>query len=203
MGEDSGALGVAILAGGKGQRLRPDKGCLLVQGTPIVTRVVAAARSLTDQVLIVGSAPLPPGLAVPVAPDEGTVCGPARGLWTALRTLKTTLVVLLAWDMPFVEPGLLRYLAGLAGGHDAVAPRVAGRPQPLCAVYSRSCLPALESLLACAASRGGRGPSLTGLLERLRVRWVEEEELAPFGSLERLFFNINTPEDLARAQELA
>ncbi|MEI6500891.1 MAG: NTP transferase domain-containing protein, partial [Armatimonadota bacterium] len=65
------ALGVAILAGGKGQRLRPDKGCLLVAGTPIVTRVVAAARSVTDQLLIVGSAPLPAGLTVPVVPDEG------------------------------------------------------------------------------------------------------------------------------------
>lgn len=169
-----------------------------------MTRVVAAARSVTDQLLIVGSAPLPAGLTVPVVPDEGGGSGPARGLWTALQALKTPLVLLLAWDMPFVEPALLRYLAGLAGGpQDAVAPRVAGRPQPLCAVYSRSCLPALESLLTGATSPGGRGPSLTSLLERSRTRWVEAEELAPFGPLERLFFNLNTPEDLARAQELA
>jgi molybdopterin-guanine dinucleotide biosynthesis protein A len=76
------------------------------------------------------------------------------------------------------------------------------RPQPLCAIYARSCLPVVQTLSAGGVP-GQRGSSLTGFLERLQVRWVGEAQVALFGPPERLFFNVNTPEDLLRARELA
>jgi len=192
--------GAIILAGGKGERLRPDKGCLLVGGVPIVARVVAAARAVCEQVVIVGSAPLPEGLGVSVAADADGPAGPVRGLATGLSLLDTTHAYLLAWDMPFVEPALLGHMAAVIGADDAIVPRIAGRPQPLCALYARACLAALAAL----PPRGeGRGPSLTDLLSQVSVHWLEEAELAAFGDPERILLNVNTPADLARAQELA
>lgn len=198
--------GAIILAGGRGERLSPDKGCLLVGDKPIVTRVLESAGALTEHVLVVGSAPLPAGLTVPVVADEGPDPGPVRGLATGLRALDTTHAFLLAWDMPFLQPALLEHMIGLVGSYDAVVPLVGTRPQPLCALYSRSCLGKMASccLPAAPARPGGkRGPSMNYLLEHLNVRWVEEAELTAFGDSERLFFNVNTLEDLARAREMA
>ena len=63
--------------------------------------------------------------------------------------------------------------------------------EPLFAVYSRACLPAAEDCL-----RAGQ-KSLRALLDRVKVRYVPPEELTGF-DLERIFTNVNTPEEYER-----
>lgn len=189
--------GAVILAGGQGRRLAADKGCLPLGGRPIVARVVAAARQVCGRIIIVGDAPLPEGLGVEILPDAFSYGGPLQALGVGLRALGAPWVALLAWDMPFVSPQLLRYLASLTRACDAVVPRVGERAHPLCALYSVACEPVIASLDA------GRNRAMSALLDRVRVRWVEQDELRRFGDPERLFFNVNTPADLERARVIA
>ena len=96
--------------------------------------------------------------------------------------------------MPFVTPALLAHLA--ARDEPLVVPEAGGRLHPLLARY--------EPALLDAAARGARrrrarctrwSPSWAGAASTRR-------SCARFGDPERLLFNVNTPADLARAEEL-
>ncbi|MGH9034352.1 MAG: molybdenum cofactor guanylyltransferase, partial [Acidimicrobiia bacterium] len=98
-------------------------------------------------------------------------------------------VLLLAVDMPNVEPPLLRLLAGRPGPATAV-PVADGQPQPLCARYSPDALAAVPGLLAA----GER--SLRALLTAVEVGWVEQAEWEPVAGAEA-FRDLDTRDDLA------
>ncbi len=108
------------------------------------------------------------------------------------------MVIVVACDMPFVDPALLGFLLGLVGdGVDAVVPLVRGEPQPLHAVYSRACAGAAAAQIMTGDLK------MAKLLDRLRVRYVAEAELRAVDPELRSFFNINTPADLELARSLA
>jgi molybdopterin-guanine dinucleotide biosynthesis protein A len=102
-----------------------------------------------------------------------------------------------ACDMPFLSVPLLRAMHPLAVGYDAVLPLVKGRPEPLHAVYRTACAPVIDDLLL-------RGEHRLGMLaEALEVRYMLPDEWGLYCRDGTSFFNVNTPEDLARAESLA
>ena len=72
---------------------------------------------------------------------------------------------------------------------DAVVPVVAGRPQPLHALYHRRCLPAVEAALQTGERR------MDSFYPQVRIRFVTEDEVRPIDSELRSFVNVNTPEE--------
>jgi molybdopterin-guanine dinucleotide biosynthesis protein A len=98
--------------------------------------------------------------------------------------------------MPFLCPPLLRRLLELAPCGEIVVPRWRGEYEPLHAVYARSCLGAVEAVLRA----GGR--RVTETYSAVRVHVVGEAEVAQFDPGGLSFHNLNTPEDVARAEEL-
>ncbi len=87
-------------------------------------------------------------LGLRVFPDELPSCGPASGIYTALRVSDTDWNLVVACDMPAVSADLLRELlrrAETAERNCVAATGPYGQPEPLCAVYHRRCLPALDS----------------------------------------------------------
>lgn len=195
-----GCTGV-ILAGGVGARLGGvRKGLLCVGGRRMLDRVADALGGVVDRLLLVANDPdarawLP---GVRVVADLRPAAGSLGGLHAALAHAGGPAIVV-AWDMPFVVPPLLRMLRAtgeLAGARvDAVVPRPGadGRVEPLCAYYAPSCVQAIERRL----DRGDR--RARSFLADVRVRWVEGAELVAHGDPELLFANVNTHEDLARA----
>jgi molybdopterin-guanine dinucleotide biosynthesis protein A len=98
-------------------------------------------------------------------------------------------VAVVAADMPFASPALLRLLASLVGGHDAAVPVSPGGTEPLHAVYARSALASFEEAL-----REGR-LALRIALEGLDVRVVTEAEWSRVDPDGRFAENVNRPED--------
>jgi molybdopterin-guanine dinucleotide biosynthesis protein A len=92
---------------------------------------------------------------------------------------------------------MLRLASFIGDEVEAIAPLQSdGRPQPLCALYSRApCLPVAEDLIRALELR----PRV--LLGRVRTRWVSFEELSDIEGAQLFFHNVNTPEDYARALE--
>jgi len=95
--------------------------------------------------------------------------------------------------MPFVEPGLLSWLASARG--PLAVPSVGGRLQPFPGRYESSLAGTLEAAAA-------EGLALRGALASMRPRLIDERELASFGDPARLCFNVNTPADLKRAERM-
>lgn len=194
-----------MLAGGASRRLGGlPKGLELVGGARIVDRVAAALRQVTNELLLVandGEAPRwLPGVAV--VSDSHPGAGGLAGVEAALSRGEGTDALVVAWDMPFVTPALLRAITNAARASDAdVALPESDSPygfEPFCAWYSVRVLPSLTSYLETG------GGAARDLLRRLpRVHRVPIADVEKLGDPRRLFFSVNTPEDLELARAMA
>ena len=190
-----------VLAGGAASRFAgKPKGLERVGGERILDRVLLAVQQATGEpAVLVANAPdarsWRPGLEV--ARDVRAGCGSLGGIYTAVAAGPGPVLVV-AWDMPFVTADLLQALVRGSDGYDAFLPESSGRRglEPLCAVYGPACETAIRSRLDHEDFRA------VGFHEDVRVGTLPLEQVAKFGDPETLFFNVNTAEDLARAEEL-
>jgi molybdopterin-guanine dinucleotide biosynthesis protein A len=180
----------AVLAGGRSSRLGRDKALLEIRGETLLARAVRTLSSVCDEVIVVGPeerrAVVP---AVRVVPDERPGIGPLGGIATALRATAAERLLVVATDMPLLNPDLLRYLLDLSHGSDVTIPRVDGRTQQLHAVYGRTCLDVIDDQL------GHEDYKIDRFFARVRVRVVEEDEIRRIDPDLHSFRNINTEED--------
>jgi molybdopterin-guanine dinucleotide biosynthesis protein A len=189
----------AVLAGGAARRYggRP-KGLLQLGGRRILDRVVDAVGAVVSEPpLLVVNAPEGPTWRpdLRAVPDVHPGYGSLGGIYTAVMSGAGP-VLCVAWDMPFVAAGLLRALADGAAGYDAFLPASDGRRgvEPLCAVYGPACGPAIEQQLARGDLRA------VGFHAAVRVGTLPLDRVGTFGDPAVLFFNVNTPDDLERAE---
>lgn len=198
---EAGPVRGAILAGGGATRFggRP-KGLERVGGTRILDHVAEAlASTLGTPPILVANAPdaasWRPDLRV--VPDVRPGLGALGGIYTAVVTAPAP-VVCVAWDMPFVTPALIRRLAEGLAQADAVLPRGGGpnEVEPLCAGYGPACADAMARSLDEGDLRA------VAFHARIRVDILPLTQVALCGDPAALFFNVNTAEDLARADEL-
>ena len=195
----------AVLAGGAASRYGGQpKGLLELGGQRILDRVVdAVAAAVGELPLLVANAPSAstwrPDLRT--VPDARPQCGSLGGIYTALVSGNDREPVLcVAWDMPFVPAALLRALIAQAstGGYDAFLPESDGRRgvEPLCAVYGPACAGPVAQALDSGDLRA------IGFHGAVRVGRLAIDAVRQFGEPARMFFNVNSPEDLVRAEEL-
>ena len=192
-----------VLAGGKGRRLGKDKLQEVVGGRPLLQRVIDSLSPISERILVVTAQGqrLPAIQAkqskVASVPDIYPGRGALGGIYTGLTAAKSQYGLVVAADMPFLNPDLLQHLVTVAPGFDVVMPRIDGEIEPLHAVYSRDCLPAIQEQIERNQLQ------IRIFLERVRVRYVELAEVDMFDPRHMSFFNVNTPEDLTKAQEIA
>lgn len=191
-------LTVAIQAGGRSSRMGRDKALIRLAGRPLIEHVLEQVRDLGDELLITTNRPADLRyLGYPLVGDVKPGAGALHGLHTALSHARGTDVLVVACDMPLIPRALLEGLIELRGQADVIVPCKAGRYEPLLAVYRREgCLPAIEAALARGEQR------VISFYEALRVLTVKDDDLARLDPKGLAFFNINTPQDLARAETL-
>ena len=191
----------AILAGGAASRFggKP-KGLASVGGQRMIDRVASALKNSADEIVLVANAPdaaswLP---GIPVARDVLTGRGSLIGIDAALAWAEAPVLVV-GWDMPFVSSALLTRLR--AEGETANAPAAVEGLRGVegaCAYYTPDCRPVIARLVERGEFR------LRALFDAMpKSRRLPISQLAGFGDVERVFFNVNTPGDLARAESLA
>lgn len=189
-----------ILAGGQASRYggKP-KGLELVGGKRILDRLVDAfAEVFPAPPILVANDPAAaswrPDLAVhaDVRPGEGAL----GGLHTAIALGDGGPVIVAAWDMPFVPPGLLSELAAGLTNHDACLPASDGRRglEPMLAAYGPACL----TPIVAALDRGDR--RAIAFHDAVRVGILPIERVRSYGDPALIFLNVNTPDDLAHAE---
>ncbi len=179
-----------VLAGGRSRRMGRDKGSIQIEGTSLLDLARRRLASVVPEVLVAARRE-GDGLVM-----DGPGRGPAAGLLGAAAHRPGCALLVLACDLPWAGLPLLRALLS-ESGVDWAVPRWRGRLEPLCALYGPEALVALERRVAAGDF------SLRGLAreETLRVRYLEDRELKRLGDPSRLFFNVNTPEDLHQLGE--
>jgi len=190
----------AIVAGGNAERFGgAPKGLEHVGGRRIIDRVATALRAVSSRVMIISNAP-DASAWIPGVRAYGDVRaerGSLIGIHTALtRSADDVLVV--AWDMPFVSPALLRLIRDRRREESlAVFPVGPSGPEPFCALYTRACLPLIEAALDAGELRLSRLVESISNAERIPMRDIEG-----VGDPATLFFNVNSAEDLRIAEAL-
>lgn len=182
-----------ILAGGKSSRMRQDKALLPLRGRTLLEHAMELARAVTPHIRIVGpKAKFGDAAIEDVYADRG----PLGGIHAALTHTTTEFNLVLSVDTPFLSLDFVRFLVteALRCGTTVTVPHVNDRFQPLCAVYQKSFLELAEGALQQGQNK------IDPLFCHTTVRRIDEEELNRLAFDARMFDNLNTPEDYARAQ---
>jgi molybdopterin-guanine dinucleotide biosynthesis protein A len=170
-----------------------DKAGLLLSGQPMINLARQKLQAVAAEVRIVGPKKKFGSEAIEdIFPD----CGPLAGIHAALMASTAALNIVLAVDLPFIEPHLLRHLVGRAEQSAAtvVVPQTADGYQPLCAVYRQS-----FGALAAEALKARRY-KIDALFRREHVLVIDQTELLKAGIAVQQFQNVNTPADLRAAR---
>lgn len=183
-----------VLAGGENRRMGADKAFLKLHGIPMIEHVLRSLKPVCRDIIIVTNSPRSyRAYPVIVTTDAYDLRGPLTGIYSGLLKSADEYNFVVACDMPFLNPGLLAYMAGLAAGYDIVVPVLAGMLEPLHAVYRKSMLSVFKTKIM------ERRQQIRETFENQRVRYVREEEIDRFDPARRSFKNLNTPKEYEEA----
>src|ERR1700679_1267663 len=190
--------GGIVLCGGKSTRMGVSKATLAFGPETMLQRVVRLLGTVVAPVVVVAAREqVLPELPddVIVTRDEREQRGPLEGLRSGLRALPDSVDIayVTSCDVPLLAPAFVTRMIELLGDHDIAVMEIDGFAHPLSAVYRRSALPHVESLLA----RDKLRPVF--LFDAVRTRRVRPEEMVSADPQLYTLRNLNTPEDYQAA----
>jgi molybdopterin-guanine dinucleotide biosynthesis protein A len=196
-----------ILAGGESSRFGSSKALGLLAGKPLVCHVAERLSHIADETLVVighrepradYEAVLPSSVRIMNDDHEGKT--PLIGIVTGLQAAKSEYAVICACDVPFVKEEVVELLFQRASGVDAAIPKWNnGHIEPLEAVYRVA-----STLKAAQETLAPTGSPLRVMIGKLaQVVYVSVEDEVGMLDLDlQTFLNVNTREDMDRAEEL-
>jgi len=205
----NGGITGIVLAGGRSQRFGTDKLAASIDGVPVLERAVGALAGIATEVLVAGPAgpanrgPEIAGVSIRLVDDPEPFGGPLQALAGALASASSEIAVVVAGDMPTLVPSVLALLVETleASAADAVVladPDDPARRQPVPLAIRVG--PA-RAAAALALEAGDR--SLVRLLGRLIVLELPSERWLAIDPEARSLVDIDLPEDLPRARDVA
>jgi molybdopterin-guanine dinucleotide biosynthesis protein A len=194
-------LTVAVQAGGQSRRMGMNKALIDFRGQPLIARVLERLAPLADEVLVTTNHPDDYAfLQVPCFTDVLPDSGALGGLYTALSVAHHSLVAVIACDMPFASPAMLAYQLDLIQKAvvDAVIPRNPQGLEPFHAIYRQeACLPFIKAALEVGKRR------VDAWFDQGNIRYLTPEEITRYDPRGLAFLNVNTPQELAAALQMA
>jgi len=183
-----------------------DKATVLLDGKPLIAHVLDAAKRVFTDIMVVSSLPTAvDGMKARVVKDILPLPGALTGIVSALLAADTDYVFVLGCDMPFVTAEAMRYVVEAAAGEDIIIPQTEGGLEPMHALYRRSCIsPMLTALgrghMKIAGLVSGR-MKIADIFAMVSVRVLPPDPVF-FNRGVSVFMNVNTEEDLRRAERL-
>lgn len=185
-----------ILAGGMSRRMGRDKANLPFGEETMLSHLVQTYRPHFDCIAVslntAGRFDTHGALEVL---DRRPGEGPMAGLEAAFLDTGADVIFLTGTDLPLGDPSLAVYLLNRLEGHDVCLIRSERGIEPLFAVYSSSCLSAVQSAL----DEGRR--SMFHMLQRVNTLEIPAQELSQF-DVARILTNVNDPQEYERILSL-
>jgi len=186
--------------------MRGGKPFLLLNGKSLLSHVLARATRFSDEIVLaightdqieIFQRSLPE--QVSIVRDNSSLQSPLVGILTGLRQVKSSYAIVVPCDHPFLSEQVISYLYEKVAGFDAAIPRWPnGNIEPLHSVYKvADTISAAENALTLNELKVSR------MIERLgNVHYVHVEEIRALDKDLLTFFNINTEDDMRRAEEI-
>lgn len=190
--------GGIVLCGGRSRRMGTPKATLPFGPETMLQRIVRLLSEVAAPLVVVAARgqevpPLPADVVV--TRDEREERGPLEGLRAGLKALppSTEAAYVTSCDVPLLVPAFARRMIDLLGDHDIAVMEIDGFPHPLSAVYRRTTLPEIESLLSQERLRP------VFLFDAVRTRRVTPDDMRDVDPQLRTLRNLNTHEDYLAA----
>jgi molybdopterin-guanine dinucleotide biosynthesis protein A len=189
-----------ILAGGLNSRMGGhNKAFLKVGDKTILERLLETIAPLFDEILLVTRQPerysdLPLRVVTDIYPARSSLTGIHAGLKQAVAQF----AFVLPCDAPFIKPDLVRFILNeLQPSLDVIVPVIGHHYEPLCAIYSKRCLPHIESQL------DHDDFAIINFFDRINLKTIPAQRIQTADTDMISFFNVNTPEALQKSQDMA
>ena len=193
-----------ILAGGKSSRYGADKSLLKIGAETIIERLIRQISGLFPETVVVTNNDRDYGfLGIPVYTDIYKNIGPLGGIHSALVHSVNEKVFILSCDIPFMTADFIKYVIAFNSVRPVILPSTNGIIQPLCGIYSKSCIPFIQTMIGVDNKETGSGEpkqwrySPLVVIEEMKAELIDVVRLYPAYD-EKLFCNINHPEDYER-----
>ena len=186
-----------ILVGGEARRAGgQEKYFFSYDGKTFIEHILGALREVVDEIVLAAKDPAQCERfnhldGVRCVSDIRKGIGPMGGLHAGVLEVRGDLVVVVACDMPCINPRVIEHLFSFMDDYDAVIPLwKPGMIEPLHAIYRR------EALLAYLEQP--EHDSLHEMVGSMRVRFVGIDELRRLDPDLKTFTNVNKLEELER-----
>ena len=192
-------INAIILAGGKNIRMQgEDKAFLKIDGRPIIEILIETLKPLVNKIIVVTNSPEKyNNYKVTLVADEVLGKGPLMGLYSGLKASSAQYNFVIACDMPFLNEALVNYMIEKRDNYDALIPKIDDELHPLCGLYSKNCIPVIEEML----QQDRR--DVRSIFSKLKVYFLERQELERIDKNLFSLANINTPADFAKVAALS
>jgi molybdopterin-guanine dinucleotide biosynthesis protein A len=195
-----------ILAGGFSRRFGRNKGLVVLAGKPLIIHVIDRVSKVVDDVLVVVSSVVQKNKFEAILEEKANLVidkddsqSPLVGTITGFETAEGEYSLLLPCDTPLVSTQIVQFLLDMCTNRSAAIPRwPGGYIEPLQAVYRT------ESALTAAKTALKQGKmNMQSMIENLRgVRYISTMVLQQLEPDLLTFFNVNTPQDLKKAESI-
>ena len=181
-----------ILAGGRNTRIGTDKAFLEINGVRLIDRTIAIFQGIFEEIIVVTNSPLSYlDQNVTIVTDVLENKGPLGGLYTGLFFTFSQYAFACACDMPFLDGSFIKYMIEhCTDSKDIVVPYSGDGLQPLHAIYSKKCLPAMLNHLKRDKLK------IIDLYKGLKILTIKEDVIETFDKGRKMFLNINSHADL-------
>lgn len=186
----------AILAGGASVRMGRDKATLLVKDRPLISYVYDKVKDVFEDIIILSNnSYVLNGIHAPVIKDIVPIQSTLTGIASALIHTQNPYVFVVACDMPNLSREVILYLMENAQGEDIIIPRTEKGYEPLHAIYNRTCIPYMLSLIE------RREFKISSIFPYVNVKVIDDSPIFQKNHMP-VFININTTEDLKIMENL-
>ena len=193
-------MNAIILAGGKSTRFGSNKALYELDQKPMLINIIEKLNPIFNKIYVVGNEDYDYNgiknieYLTDVIPDKG----PLGGLYTGLKASDSQYNYLQACDMPFVCKEYLRYIKKYIDSkesYEAYIPEKNGYLEPFVGIYDKNITDKILELIK------EEKLNFDNLFEKINIKKIAEEEIAQIADTERIFFNINKKEDLAKYKD--
>jgi molybdenum cofactor guanylyltransferase len=170
-----------------------DKGSLPFGDETMLERIVRLVASIADDVIVVARRDQQTPSGVRIVHDAVEDIGPLAGIAAGLAASQSDVNIVVACDMPLIDPQVLKRLASMIGDHDACVAVADGHASALCGVYRTRVAPQAQALLDSGERRVMR------LLDRVQTKRVDAAMFRDIDPDLDTFISVDTPEKYAEA----
>ncbi len=172
-----------------------NKALMRLGGMPVLQWEINAVKSLTTDLFLVTNSPrVYTSFNIPTKPDVLPGKAALGGIYSALTYARHNWTLVLACDMPLLNPAIITFLAQQHQDADVVIPLVGNHPETLHAFYHKRCLPAARKRINADKLK------VIGFFDEVQVRYVNKDALQAITPNFDYLSNLNTPAEFRRLE---